>query len=104
MDDVRKCSKCKTFSPMSIFYKDRTKKDGFRPSCKFCCKKYYHDNQNRKLNNHKICNKNNRSKINDYERLKRKTDFNFNLFCNIGRRTNKAFKCQNIEKTNKTMD
>ena len=72
MDDVRRCSKCKTTSSKSNFYKDRTKNDGYRPSCKFCCKKYYYDNQDRILNNHKICNKNNRSKINAYERLKKK--------------------------------
>ena len=46
----------------------------------------------------KFCNKNNRSKINAYERLKRRTDFNFNLFCNISQRTKYAFKSQNIVK------
>ena len=35
---------------------------------------------------------------------KRKTDFNFKLICNIRRRTKKAFKSQNIKKTNKTID
>ena len=104
MDDVKKCSKCKTFSTKSNFYYDKTKKDGYRPSCNFCCKKIYYDNQNRILNNHKIYNKNSRSKINAYERLKRKTDFIFNLFCNKRRRTNKAFKSQTIEKFNKTID
>ena len=38
MDDDGKCSKCKPFSKC-IFYKDRTKKDGYRPSCKICCQK-----------------------------------------------------------------
>ena len=31
MDDVRKCSKCKTFSSKSIFYKNIAKIDGFNP-------------------------------------------------------------------------
>ena len=31
----------------------------------------------------------------------RKTDFNFKLICNIGRRTNSAFKSQKITKTKK---
>ena len=104
MDDVKRCSKCKTISSKYNFYKARTKNDGYRPSSKFSCKKYYYDNQNRILNNHKNYNKNYRSKINAYERLKRKSVFNFNLFCNIRRRTNKAFRSQNIEKTNKTID
>ena len=56
------------------------------------------------LKNHKIYNNKNRSKINAYGRTKSKTDFNFKLLCNIRRRTNKAFKSQNIEKTNKTID
>ena len=42
----------------------------------------------------KFMKKNNRSKINAYERLKRKTDFNFKLLCNIRRRTKKAFTSQ----------
>ena len=54
MDDVKRCSKCKTVSSKSNFYKDITKKDGYRPSCNFCCKKYYYDNQNQILNNNEI--------------------------------------------------
>ena len=54
MDDVKRCSKCKTISSKSNFYKDRTENDGYRTSCKFCCKTYYYDNQNRILNNHEI--------------------------------------------------
>ena len=103
-DDVKRCAKCKTRSSKSNFYKDITKKDGYRPSCKFCRKKYCFDNQDQILNNNKIYKKNNRSKINAYERLKRKTDFNFKKLCNIRKRTNKAFKSQFIEKTNKTID
>ena len=93
--DVKKCSKCKTIFSKSNFYKDITKNDGYRPSCKDCSKKYYYNNQTRILND-----KNNRSKINTYERLKRKNDPNFNLFCNIRHRTKYAFKSQTIEKIN----
>ena len=88
---LKRYSKCKTFSSKSNFLKDTTKKDGYRPSCKNCCQKCYNNNQNRILNNHKIFNKKNRSKINAYERQRRKTDFNFKLICNIRRRTNLAF-------------
>ena len=93
--DVKKCSKCKMVSSKSNFYKDITKNDGYRPSCKRCSKQYYYDNQNRILHNQKTYNKNNRAKINAYERQKRKSDFNFKLHCNIRGRTNRAFKCQN---------
>ena len=98
MEDVKRCSMCKAISSKSNFHKDITKNDGYRPSCKFCSKEYYYNNQTRILNNHKIYNKNNRSKINAYERLKRRTDFIFNLFCNIRQRTKYAFKSQNIMK------
>ena len=104
MDDVKKCSKCKTFSSKSTFLKDITKTDGYRPSCTICCQKYYCDNQNRILNNLKNYNKKNRSKINAYERQKRKTDFNFTLICNIRRGTNSTFRSQNFMKNNKTID
>ena len=63
-------------------------------------KVYYYNNQNRILNNHKIYNKNNRSKINAYERLKRKNDSNFSLFCNIRQKTKYALKSPNIDKIN----
>ena len=49
-DSVKNCYKCKKISLKSKFSKDRSKKDGYRPECKVCCKKYY---QNRRLNNHK---------------------------------------------------
>ena len=99
-EDLKKCSRCKMISPKSNFVKDITKKDGYRPSCKICCQKYYYDNQIRILNDKKTYNKNNRSKINAYERQKRKNDPNFNLLCKIRQRTKYAFKSQTIEKIN----
>ena len=103
-EDSKKCSKCKTISSKSNFFKDNTRKDIYRPSCKNCFQKYYYNNQNRVPNNHENYNEKNRSKIITYERQRRKTDFNFKLVCNIRRRTNLAFKCQNIKKTNETID
>ena len=97
-EDLKKCSKCKTFSSKTKFFRDITKKDSCRPSCKICCQKYYYDNQNRILNNHKNYNKRNRSKINASERQKRKTDFNFKVICYMRRKTNLAFKSRNIKK------
>ena len=100
MDELKSCSKCNMIYLKSNFYKDRTTNDGYRPSCKICCQKYHYNNQSRILNNHKIYNKNNRSKINAYERLKRKNDSNFNLFCNIRQRTKYALKSPNVDKIN----
>ena len=91
---MKKSSKFQTIYSKSNFHKDITKKDGYRPSCKNCSKHYYYDNQNRILHNHKTYNKNNRSKINAYERQKRKNAFNFKLHCNIRGKTNRGFKCQ----------
>ena len=95
--DVKKCSKCKLFSSKSNFHRDITKNDGYRPSCKNCSKQYFYDNRNRILNNRRIYNKETRSKINVYERWKRKNYCNFNLFCKIRQKTNYAFKSQNNE-------
>ena len=99
MDEIKRCSKCKMIYLKSNFYKDITKNDGYRPSCKICCQKYYYNNQNRILNNQKIYNENNRDKINAYERQKRKTDCIFNLSCKIRQKTNYAFK-SHINKMN----
>ena len=99
MDEIKRCSKCKMIYLKSNFYKDITKNDGYRPSCKICCQKYYYNNQNRLLNNQKIYSKKNRSKINAYERQKRKNDCIFNLSCKIRQKTNYAFK-SHINKMN----
>ena len=99
MDEMKICSKCRTIDLKSNFYKDVTKIDGYRPSCIRCTNQYYYDNQNRILHNNKTYRKNNRSKINTYERFKRKNDPNFNLFCKIRQKTNYAFKYQ-INKMN----
>ena len=104
MNDVKICSICKTTSSKCNFNKDITKEDGYRPSCKICCQKYYYDNQNKILNDHKSYNKKNRSKINAYERQKKKTDIDYKLAHNIRSRTRQAFKSQNIRKTNRIFD
>jgi len=39
------CTKCKISKPISEFKKDKTKKDGFYPSCKVCVKKRNDDNK-----------------------------------------------------------
>ena len=50
----------------------------------------------------------NREKIKNYKkqymRKRRESNIHFKLFCNIRARTNKAFKSQNVRKTNTTFD
>ena len=36
MDDVKKCSKCKTISSICNFNKNVSTKDGLNPTCKVC--------------------------------------------------------------------
>ena len=94
---IKKCSKCGIVSLKLNFYKDRTTNVGHRPCCKRCTNQYYYDNRNRILNNHKTYMNENRSKINAYERNKRRSDSNFKLHCSIRQKTNYAFKSQNNE-------
>ena len=39
-EDLKRCSKCKTFYSKSNFLRDITKKDGYRHSCKFAVKSF----------------------------------------------------------------
>ena len=71
------------------FQKEITRKVGLLIYCKPCTNQYHNNCIEQR---------------NAYGRQKRKTDFNFKIICNIRRRTNKAFKSQNIKKTNKTID
>ena len=118
-ESVKKCRVCKNISSKSKFYKSKTKRDGLNSECISCCKEYYMnnsvkliqkqkdyylENQDRINNNRKIYNKENRVKINFYEKNRRASVLNFKLACNLRSRTNKAFKSQNVRKTNKTFD
>ena len=80
-DLVKKCCRCGVLSLMSNFYKDKTKRNGYRPECKIIskkyCKKYYYDNQDRLLNKQKVYDKQNRAEINSIERMRRQSDINY---------------------------
>ena len=86
---VRKCSKCEILCLKTNFHKDNKRKDGVQSICIICNKQYHNNRKERR---------------NALERQKREIEFNFKLICNKRTRTNKAFKSQNIEKTNKTPD
>ena len=86
------------------FYKDSNKNDGNKSECIFCSNEYYYVNRDWVLNNRKPYFKRNRAKINLYQKKRRDSDLNFKLALNIRVRTNKAFKSQNVRKTNETFD
>ena len=61
-------------------------------------------NRDQIIEYHKKYKKDKRDKINFYEKNRRDSDLNFKLVHNIRVRTNKAFKSQNVRKTNKPFD
>ena len=105
---VKKCCRCKNILLKSNFQRNKNMIDGFKPPCKFCTKKYYIDNQDRLVSNQRLYDKQNRDKINtrmnDYFRIRKKSNLNFKLACNLRSRTYQAFKSENVRKTNKTFD
>jgi len=44
---MKQCSKCLQFKPLSEFYRDASKKDGFRFLCKLCLREKDHERQKR---------------------------------------------------------
>ena len=89
MNDVKRCSKCKMDCLKLNFYKDITRKDVLRIYCKSCTIQYHNNRKEQRKN---------------YEKNKRKIDFNFKLAHNVRVRTRQAFKSQNVEKLNETFD
>ena len=77
MDDMKRCSKCKTISSKFNFYKDITKIDGYRPDCKYCTNQFRYES---------------REKRNIYIKNRRKIDLNFKLICNTRNRIYKSLK------------
>ena len=92
---MKRCSKCKTISLKCNFNKDVSTRDGLNPICKVCRLRYYNEKRGQKLQYQKLYAKQNRMRINKYEKNKRKTDFNYKIAHNIRVRTNRAFKSLN---------
>ena len=86
---LKKFCSCQNVLLKSNLNKNKTKRDGVQNICIICFKDYHNIRKKRRS-------------ILDKER--RKTDFNFKLVCNLRSRTSKAFKAQNVRKTNKTFD
>ena len=99
----------------SIFHKNKPTKSGVRSECITCrrkssnenqekSKKVFSENRDRINNNQKFYKKQNRTKINLYEKKRRDSDLIFKLAHNLRVRTNKAFKAQDVMIANKTFD
>ena len=98
---MKKVSKCETNSSKSNLHKDRTKKDGFNSICSLCRKGFYNETFDQIIEYRKMYAKQNRAKINIYDKKNRETDFNFKLAGNMRSRRSQTFKSQNVKKINK---
>ena len=80
-NDLKRCSSCGIDSLKSNFHKDRKRKDGLRPQCIDCRKKFHIKN----LDKIKIYYLENRDKLitqqREYKNNKYKTDISFRLNC-----------------------
>ena len=107
-DLVKKCSKCEIISLKSNFHKRSKSNDGFQSQCNFCVnhynRNYYSKNHDSELERCRKYKFQNREKINEYIKNRLKTDLNFKLASYMRNRLFKAYKVQNVMKTNKTID
>ena len=130
--ETKICSKCALEQDVYEYHKDKTKKDGLRPECKSCKKKYLSDNKEiilkrqkdnytkhkeKRLNwSQKYYQKNkfkkqgysikyyeeNKSKINNYRKNRKKTDPIYKLRTGMSVRLNQFLKTKNLRKNNTT--
>ena len=67
-------------------------------------KKHYIEHCDLELECHEKYRSDNKDKINEYFKNRKKSDSNYKLNCNLRSRTSTAFKSPNVRKTNKTFD
>jgi hypothetical protein len=117
--ETKICSKCGEEKILTEYPKDKTKKDGYRPNCKVCNRKYFKTKrlENPELlakklrefyeknpNKRKEYRENYKSRKHEQRKERRKTDVIFSLTNNIRCRLAKYLKTLNITKRNKTFD
>lgn len=102
------CRKCLIQKDLIEFHKDSQNKDGYKFSCKECCKlqdkKYYSHNSVKILTKQKIYRKSNRKRYSDNEKIKRYNDPIFRLKSNLRKRLNEYVKLMNITKKQSTFE
>ena len=64
MEDMKRCSKCKTISSKCYFKKDVSTKDGLSPICKVCRIGYYDNKREQRIEYNKFYAKQNRARRN----------------------------------------
>ena len=108
---VKKSRVGKNILLKSNINKNIKSKDGLQSQCKFCLndynKNYYVANQDRLLNKQNLYNKGNRDKINtrmnEYVKNRIKTDVNFRIIRNTGRRIHQALQGKTKSSSTKDM-
>ena len=105
---MKKCSNCGVISLKSIFHKRSKSSDGFQSQCKICVnhynRNYYYKNHDSELERCRKYKFQNREKINEYIKNRLKTDLKFKLASYMRIQLYKAYKAQNVLKTNETFD
>lgn len=100
------CRKCLIEKELNQFYKDSKNKDGYKFTCKECCKlqdkKYYSDNSEIILTKQKVYRKSNRKVYRENEKKKRYSDPIFRLKKNLRTRLSEYVKLMNISKKQST--
>ena len=117
MDDMKKCSKCKTISSKCNFKKDVTTKDGLYNQCKVCRRESYMNDSIKLIRKQKDYYSENRDRIKEYQIKNHnkimgrkkvysdnryKTDINFRLICKTRSRIRQAL--QGKTKSSSTID
>jgi hypothetical protein len=132
--ETKICSKCNVSKNICEYHKDKTKKDGLRPECKSCKKKYLNENKDlitkrlkdnylkfkeKRLENQKIYNEinvirrreyskkyyhNNKDRIKIYRDARKKTDPVYKLRSGMSIRLYFFLKSKNMRKNNSTFN
>ena len=107
MDDMKKCSECKTISSKCNINKDVSTKDGLYNQCKVCGKEYHMNNSIKLIQKQKDYYSENRERIKEYQiknhnkiiarkkiysENRYKTDVNYRLICKTRSRIYKTLK------------
>jgi hypothetical protein len=100
------CRKCLIEKPVNEFHKDSQNKDGYKNTCKVCCKlqdkKFYERNTGLILEKQKKYRKLNRRRYTENEKIRSQSDPIFRLKKNLRNRVREYFKIIGEPKNNET--